>query len=139
MAHEVKTEIIIQASPEKIWKIFSDFDNYPNWNPFIQYIKGPVEVGNKIKVSIMDMPFKPTVLKCDEMIEFRWKGHLIVPGIFDGEHYFILENLGNGTIRFHHGELFSGILVPLFKKQLNTKVKAGYEAMNVKLKELSER
>ena len=87
----------------------------------------------------MKMPFKPTVLKFQKHKEFRWKGHLIIPGIFDGEHHFIFEDLGNGSVRFNQGEVFSGILVPLFKKQLNTKVKAGYEAMNVKLKELSER
>ena len=34
MAKEIKTEILINAIPEKVWSIFTNFDNYPNWNPF---------------------------------------------------------------------------------------------------------
>lgn len=47
MATEIKTEILINAAPEKIWAILTDFDNYPNWNPFIKTIEGRVEIGSK--------------------------------------------------------------------------------------------
>ena len=138
MSVDIETSIIINASPETVWKIFTDFASYPKWNPFIQYVKGDVAVGKKIKVSIMNMPFKPKVLQYDNQKAFRWAGNLLIPGIFDGAHHFYLEDLGNGTVRFKQGEVFSGILVPLFKKSINTKVKAGYEAMNQKLKQLAE-
>ena len=45
MAKEIKTEILINATPEKVWTILTNFDNYPNWNPFIKSIKGEVKVG----------------------------------------------------------------------------------------------
>ena len=138
MVVDVKTEITIHASLDKIWTIFTDFDNYPDWNPFIQYVKGPVAVGNIIKVGIMGMSFKPTVLRFQEKKEFCWKGHFIVPGIFDGEHYFTLQAQLNGSVLFKHDEKFSGILIPFFKNLLNNKVKSRYEAMNWKLKELAE-
>lgn len=138
MAYTVETEIIIHASTDKIWQIFTDFDNYPNWNPFIKYIKGQVAVGNKIQVGITGMTFKPVVLKYQDKKELCWVGHLIIPGIFDGQHQFSLEALLNGSVRFKQGETFSGILVPLFKGQLKTKIKSGFEAMNLKLKELAE-
>jgi hypothetical protein len=48
MAKEIKTEILINANTEKVWSIFSDFKNYPNWNPFIKFLAGRVEVGKKI-------------------------------------------------------------------------------------------
>ena len=38
MAKEIKTEILINATPEKVWSILTSFDNYPNWNPFIKSI-----------------------------------------------------------------------------------------------------
>lgn len=139
MAYEVQTEILIQSSKEKVWKIFSDFDNYPNWNPFINYIRGAVIPGRKIRVSIMGISFNTKVLVYEPFRELRWKGHLLIPGIFDGEHYFILDEIDNGAVRFRQGEIFSGILVPLCKRILNTKVKQGYEKMNVKLKELVEK
>jgi hypothetical protein len=39
------------------------------------------------------MTFKPTILTLESNKEFRWKGKLGITGIFDGEHYFILEYL----------------------------------------------
>ncbi|MDY9920045.1 MAG: SRPBCC family protein [Proteiniphilum sp.] len=49
MAKEIRTEIIIRATSEKIWDILTDFENYPNWNPFITFIKGKVEEGSPEK------------------------------------------------------------------------------------------
>lgn len=39
---EISTEILINAIPDKIWAILTDFDKYPSWNPFIKYIKKQV-------------------------------------------------------------------------------------------------
>lgn len=143
MAKEIKTEIIINATTEKVWAILTDFENYPNWNPFIKYIKGEVKVGNKITARIeppeaKGMTFKPKILEFEKNKELRWIGHLLFPGLFDGEHKFELIDNGNGTTTFIQSEKFRGILVPLFKKQLENNTKRGFEAMNNKLKELSE-
>lgn len=62
MAKEIKTEILINATPEKVWSILTSFDNYPNWNPFIKSIKGEAKVGNKIKVCM----HTPTKLKIND-------------------------------------------------------------------------
>ena len=143
MAKEIKTEILINATPEKVWSILTDFDNYPNWNPFIKSIKGDVKVGNKITVRIeppeaKGMTFKPKVLSFDQNKEFRWIGKLLFKGLFDGEHKFELIDNGNGTTTFRQSEKFKGIFVPLFKKQLDNNTKNGFEEMNNKLKELAE-
>ena len=34
----LRTEIIIQSTREKVWKILTDFDTYGEWNPFITEI-----------------------------------------------------------------------------------------------------
>jgi hypothetical protein len=143
MAKEIKTEILINASPEKIWTILTHFDNYPNWNPFIKSIKGEVKVGKKITARIeppnaKGMTFKPRILVFNPNKELRWLGHLLFAGLFDGEHKFELIDNGNGTTTFIQSEKFKGILVPFFKKQLDNNTKKGFEAMNIKLKELAE-
>ena len=43
------TQVEIQAPVEKIWKIFSGFDDYPNWNPFIKKLTGEVKPGRPSK------------------------------------------------------------------------------------------
>jgi hypothetical protein len=143
MAKEIKTEILINASPEKVWAILTNFGNYPNWNPFIKSIKGEVRVGNKITARIeppnaKGMTFKPRILTFNTNKQLRWLGHLLFIGLFDGDHKFELIDNGNGTTTFIQSEIFKGILVPFFKKQLDNKTKKGFEAMNMKLKELAE-
>jgi len=141
MAKEIKTEIVINATPERVWSILISFDNYPNWNPFIKSIKGEVKVGNKIKVNIQApnskvMTFKPRVLAFETNKELSWLGQLLFTGLFDGEHKFELIDNGNGTTTFKQSEKFKGILIGLLNLE-NTK--NGFEAMNVKLKEMAER
>jgi len=143
MAKEIKTEILIHATPEKVWSILTNFDNYPNWNPFIKSINGEVKVGNKITARIEPpeangMTFKSRILTFETKKELSWLGHLIIPGLFDGNHKFELIDNGNGTTTFIQSEKFKGILVPLLKKQLDNNTKRGFVEMNKKLKELAE-
>lgn len=141
---EIRTEILINASPEKVWKILTDFEKYPTWNPFIKSIKGNVKVGEKIIAQIeppeaKGMTFKPEVLVFEENKQFSWLGHLFFTGLFDGEHIFELIDNGNGTTTFIQREKFKGILVPLFKKQLDNNTTQGFHEMNQKLKYLAEK
>ncbi len=143
MKKEIKTEIVINATPEKIWTLLTDFKNYSNWNPFIKSITGEAVVGNTITTRIEPpdangMTFKPKVLAFNTNKEFRWMGHFIFPGLFDGEHKFELIDNKNGTVTFTQSEKFNGILVSLFSKMLDTNTVNGFNAMNRKLKELAE-
>jgi hypothetical protein len=140
MAKEIKTEILINSTPEKVWSILTKFDNYPNWNPFIKSLNGDVKVGKKIIVKIQPpnskgMTFKPKILSFETNKEISWLGHLLFTGLFDGEHKFELIDNGNGTTTFKQSEKFKGIFVGLLNLE-NTK--KGFEAMNEKLKELAE-
>lgn len=136
---EIRTQIIINATPDKVWAVLMDFKNYPNWNSFIKSISGEPKVGDQITVSIVSpkgkhMTFKPLVLAFEHHKEFRWLGKLCFKGVFDGEHRFELVDNGNGTTVFNHSETFKGMLVGLFKKQLKDSTKTGFELMNVALK-----
>jgi|TARA_B110000285_G_C15111969_1_gene611644 hypothetical protein len=144
MALEIKTEIIINATPEKVWKILTNFRAYPNWNPFIKSIEGQVTIGEKIIARIeppeaKGMTFKPKILTVVKNRELSWLGHLLFPGLFDGKHKFELIDNGNGTTTFIQSEKFKGILVPFFKKQLKNNTKNGFIEMNKKLKEIAEK
>ncbi|MNJ86145.1 Polyketide cyclase / dehydrase and lipid transport [compost metagenome] len=144
MKMELRTEIVIEATPGKIWGILTAFDRYPDWNPFIKFIEGEQKVGAKIRAQIAPpgakgMTFKPTVLAFEKEKEFKWIGRLLFPGLFDGEHRFQLIDNGNGTCTFIQAERFKGILVPLFKKMLETNTLEGFHTMNRHLKEEAER
>ena len=122
-----------------MWRILSDFNNYKNWNPFIKSVEGKVEEGKKFKVTIQQpnsipLTFSPKCLKFEESKELRWLGHLLLPGIFDGEHIFELMETKDGNTVFIHRENFKGILVPFIWKSLNKDTRNGFELMNHELK-----
>ena len=136
---ELKTSIEITASPQEIWRVLLDFESYPKWNPFITSITGNPNMGERIVAKIHPpgqrvMTFKPTLLTVEENTEFRWLGHFIFPGIFDGEHAFIIEPSEKSNSIFRQEEKFSGILVPIFWKMLDQHTRAGFNEMNQALK-----
>ena len=143
MRHEIATTISISAPLERVWEVLLDFARYPEWNPFVRWIEGQSSEGSVLKVTIHPpggkaMKFLPVVLRHIEGREFRWKGRLMLPGLFDGEHYFILSQVGGGSTQFMHGERFNGLLVPLFRRALDGATKGGFEAMNLALKQRLE-
>jgi len=92
---ELRSEIEIQASAERVWQLLTDFASFPRWNPFIRRASGNVQVGEQLEVNIQPsgasgMIFRPTVLKAEPNRELRWLGHFLVSGLFDGEHIFTI-------------------------------------------------
>jgi hypothetical protein len=141
---EIITSMEIATSEDRVWEILTDFPKYSHWNPFIQSISGKAEVGKKILVKIKPpgargMTFKPIVLTVSPKKELRWKGNLIIPGLFDGEHQFIIEKINQDRVKFIQREKFSGLLAPLFSKSLDANTRQGFEDMNKALKDVSEK
>ena len=84
------------------------------------------------------MRFRPKVLVADPPRELRWLGHLLFPGLFDGEHRFAIHPLPGDRVRFEQSERFSGLLVPLLRKGLERDTKRGFVEMNAALKQRAE-
>ena len=61
-----------------------------------------------------------------------------MPGLFDGEHVFTIEALGENRVRFMQREIFTGVLVPLFARSLDTDTLRGFNEMNQALKGRAE-
>ncbi len=140
---ELRTEIEISAPAERVWQVLTDFTAYPEWNPFIRRVEGEVRAGARLRVFIQPsggkaLSFRPTVLLVEPGWEFRWLGHLWVPGLFDGEHSFTIEPLGGNLVRFIQRERFGGVLLPLLRKVLDQDTRRGFEEMNRALKLRSE-
>ena len=139
---QLRTDIEIDATPDLVWAILTDFASYPAWNPFIESIRGEPVVGSKLEVRIAPpdgkaMTFKPTVLNAEPDRELRWLGRVLLPGILDGEHMLQLEPLAGGRVRFVQAERFRGVLVPFLGETL-ARTERGFAAMNEALKGRAE-
>lgn len=135
----IKTDIVINASTEKVWNILMDHESYPDWNPFIKKVSGDPNKGKKLSITVQSegnspMSFTPLVLVNERQKEFRWVGKLLVTGVFDGEHYFTLEQIGPNQTKFTQGENFTGILSGIFMKMIKEDTEGGFRAMNKALK-----
>jgi hypothetical protein len=140
---ELYSEIEIQATDEKVWQILTDFVSFPQWNPFMRRVVGEPKTGAKLEVHLKPsgasgMTFRPTVLKAEPKRELRWLGHLLIRGLFDGEHILTIEHLAENRLQFVQREIFTGVLVPLFARGLDTDTRRGFEEMNRALKERAE-
>jgi hypothetical protein len=140
---EIYTEVNIQASAEKVWRILTNFNSYPQWNPFILEAYGKIELEGKLKIILQPpdstrMIFRPVIIKLDPNRELHWLGHLFIPGLFDGVHSFIIEPLKSNSVRFIQREKFTGILVPLFANKLDSGTKRGFIEMNNAIKKQAE-
>ncbi len=143
VTRQIETATEIDAAPARIWAILTDFAAMPAWNPFIKEISGKLTTGTRLSVLIAppgksSMRFKPTVTMVNPERELRWLGRMIIAGILDGEHYFLLDPIGGGRTRFVQGEKFSGILLPLLAGVLSA-TEAGFHSMNAALKKQAER
>lgn len=143
----IEASIEIDAPPKRVWALLTNFALMPTWNPFIKSISGNLAKGARLSVHIAPpgksgMRFNPKALSVRPERELRWLGHLLIAGLFDGEHYFLLDPLvdplGESRTRLTQGEKFSGLLVGLLSGALSA-TEAGFRAMNTALKQEVER
>ena len=137
----IATAVDIDATALAVWGILTDFAAYPEWNPFIRRIEGEPRVGARLRVTIQPpgrkpMTFRPTVVVAEPDRELRWLGRVLMPGIFDGEHAFIVEDKA-GDCRLRQEETFRGLLVPAFAAML-ADTQRGFAALNAALKRRAE-
>ncbi len=140
---EIHTEINVDTTSDRVWNHLVGFDHYPKWNPFIKNISGELNEGSQINVTIQPpggepMDFKPKLLVVKKNEELRWIGQVLIPGLFDGEHYFKIEEIPEGGVRFIYGERFRGILALLFWSSVEPGTKQGFQEMNEALRSMSE-
>jgi hypothetical protein len=143
MGKQPHSTIEIGATPQRVWQVLTDFAAYPDWNPFITRASGTARSSQRLHLRMQPpggrgVTLRPTVLEADPGRRLRWLGHLLLPGLFDGDHSFTIEPLGDRRVRVIQEEHFRGILVPLGAKSLDRHTLLGLQQLNQALKRRAE-
>lgn len=138
----IKQDIDIAAPAATIWRVLTDFPAYGAWNPFITQIRGGLQPGSVLTVRAVlpdrrPMVFRPRLLVVAPEAELRWLGRMVLPGVFDGEHWFTVSPLAAGGCRFSQGEAFSGLMVRAIRG-LAEDTGTSFRRMNAALKARAE-
>lgn len=142
---ELYTEVTIAADAGTVFGILTDVAQYEAWNPLIVSARGKVAPGETLDIRIRppgktDQPYTVEVVRVVPEREFVWLGRMKRKGILDGLHFFELHPEGAQRVRVVHREEFRGLLVPfVWRAFLNTRMRAGFESLNRRLKERAER
>jgi hypothetical protein len=136
----IATAVEIDAPPDRVWNVLVDLPAYPAWNPFIVRASGRVAVGETLVLHMAlpdrePMVIEPRLLVVEPERELRWKGRLLLPGLFDGEHGFTLVPLDGGRTRVEHWEEFGGVLLPIARGLVHNATVEAFHALNAALAE----
>jgi hypothetical protein len=131
----ISTVAEIAAPPSRVWSVLVDLPAYREWNPFIVEASGRVAEGETLSLRMAlpgrdPMTIRPRLLVVEPERELRWKGKLLLPGLFDGEHAFVLTSLEGGRTRVDHWERFSGVLLPIARSLVYDDTVAAFQLLN---------
>jgi hypothetical protein len=139
----IKTAIDVGTSAEIVWRVLTDFNAYPHWNPFLVAVYGPLVTGQRLKIQARyprggTSQFTARVVKCIPASELRWRRRRFLEGIFDREQAFFIIPNGIKGVRFIHREHFSGMFASLVMPFISSKTLKAFSLMNMALKRTAE-
>jgi hypothetical protein len=135
----IQSNIEINAPAARVREVLLNFDDYPNWNPFIVKVDGPVAQGRDVTVTVKPVGKDPisgrTTVVSLTASRLEWIGSLAVPGLFRGDHEFVIEELDSNRTLFRQNERMGGLIIPFFDFKPE---QAGFILMNEALKAKAE-
>jgi uncharacterized protein YndB with AHSA1/START domain len=130
----IETSALIAAAPERVWRVLTDFDAFPEWNPLVLRAEGEAGPGAALRLLIAQ-PDGSGIHRWlwAAIDEWRPGERLAWTGgpwpFFRGHHWFGLAPKDGGTL-LTHGEDMSGLYPWLRRREIAERFRPGYEQMN---------
>lgn len=144
MSFEVVAEVVIQAPPRAVWRALAEVERWAEWCTWLRWEGGAMVVGERLSLRLTPpdgegYTFQPEVLLAEPDRHLAWVGRTFTAGVFDGEHHFVLEDLGDGRTRLVNRERYSGLLSPIMRRiPAMQGAEAGFVAMNEEIRARAE-
>lgn len=103
----------IEASPEQVWAVLTDFPAYPIWNPFVYPVRGIPQPGSPLQITLHpgtgSVTYQATVVTAQPNRELSWTGQVLSAGVFAITFTFTIEPLQGGGARVEAHETEKGM------------------------------
>ena len=139
----INTEIQIEASKDKVWKIICDLPGWSQWNPIVNKIEGELSVGSTLSITMSNskgkdaQKYKGTITTFEKEKQFIFIAKMMANFLFSVERVIEIKESRKGTL-LTQIENYKGIMVTLFWGKLDTMARKMLNAMNKALKEKAE-
>jgi hypothetical protein len=140
---EIRTEIRIESTKDKVWEILMDLPHWSEWNPIVNKIEGNLEVGGELSITMCDEKgkntknYKAKITSIDDKKRFSFIATMMANFMFSADRIIELEDSAEGTLLIQR-EIYTGIMVSMFWGKLSTQAKAMLNSMNEALKKKAE-
>lgn len=140
----VRAEIEIDATPETVFDILTDLDQYPDWNPFTPQIESTLEIGAPVRMQVRLSHSG----KLSQQIEFVtanerptrlcWGANLPWRFLIRADRCQTLVSIGESRTRYICTDAISGWLTPLVIRFFGPAMQRGFEDCALALKKRAE-
>ena len=131
----------IEASPEVVWSVITDFERYKEWNPFVIDCNAKLEPGAPISMRVRlgdrEISQVETVSSVVEHMLFEYRMKPIRPFLHSCRQHHISSNGMGGTTYRSHFEL-NGWLSGLTALSVGKHLRHGFESMTDVVKQRAE-
>ncbi len=131
----------VEAAPEQVWAVLTDFSAYPIWNPFIYPVKGDPRPGSTLEITLHSASgsatYPATVVTAEPNHELSWTGKVFGSGLFDVTFTFTIEPRQDGRTRLAARETRTG-LAPAVGWLMQSDVPQGLDEMVKALRNRAE-
>lgn len=143
MQHEnihISTEIIIDAPKEKVWKVLSELEKWPEWTSLMVSAKGEFKKDSRLTLEFANpeggsVVFERTLFLFKPENAFGWTGNAF--GGLKDFHVFELEAVEDGKTKLIQSDGLHGADVPGVE-QMEQQMLEGYKVFNYELKNFVE-
>lgn len=132
-----RAEAQIDASPETVWQVLSDLEQWPSWNREIRgvVVRGPVAPGTTFAWKAGPGTIRSTLGEVDPPRKIAWRGVTFGIKAID---VFRLEPLDGGT-HVTEEESWDGLLARLLRRRMQRTLQTAIEKGLLALKIEAER
>ena len=129
---QIDARIEIDAPIERVWKVLTDFERYPEWNPFTVRVDARLELGAAVRMRVnlvgpFVQPQTEYITTLEEDRRVCWTLNQLPTRLLSATRCQWLEPLSPERTRYASTDVVTGMLAPLVIGLFGAAMQRGFE------------